>query len=95
MLVVQAIEEGRMVTRDICGTDQEKMTALKVVDYIQQHFTGSGLDIKNHIITEEKWPLMAAVNRVNIGKYCTQLGFMLNQIRIGNDTIQFKSMCIS
>ncbi|KAK7456570.1 hypothetical protein BaRGS_00039324 [Batillaria attramentaria] len=61
-----ALEKGRIVTRDIGGTDPERMAAPCAAQYIQQTFKDTCVQVK--IVKdvqelEKEYPLMAAVNR--------------------------------
>lgn len=60
------LEAGRVVTRDIGGTDPERMAAPKVVQYLQETYKGTC--IKMEVISdrgtfEKEFPLLAAVDR--------------------------------
>lgn len=66
--IIHALEEGRVVTRDIGGSDPERMSAPNVVRYIKDVFSGSDSGV--HITVEEdvnhlekNYPLLGAVNR--------------------------------
>ncbi|KAL8602889.1 hypothetical protein ACOMHN_026849 [Nucella lapillus] len=64
--VVDALEKGRTVTRDIGGSDPERMAAPRAAQYIQQTFEGSCVQVKvveDKAEIEKEFPLMAAVNR--------------------------------
>ncbi len=61
-----AIELGRIVTRDIGGSDPERMSAENVMKYVQKTFNGSSIIV--HVIEGQKnfekdYPCFAAVNR--------------------------------
>ncbi|CAH8849980.1 unnamed protein product [Trichobilharzia szidati] len=59
-----AIEEGRIVARDIGGSDPERMAAPKVVEYLENALSGlTGIKMTVEKIDAKKYPLMAAVNR--------------------------------
>jgi len=60
------IEQGRIVGRDIGGSDPERMAAPAVEKYVREVFKDSGIEIKvesgqEHL--EREYPCMAAVNR--------------------------------
>lgn len=64
--IVNAIELGRVVTRDIGGSDPERMSAPKVADYVTELFKST--EVKVRIIEgqetfEKEYPCLAAVNR--------------------------------
>ncbi|XP_076437665.1 putative aminopeptidase W07G4.4 [Babylonia areolata] len=64
--VVMALETGRTVTRDIGGSDPERMAAPRVADYIRQTFKGTCVKVEvveDRAEIEKEFPLMAAVNR--------------------------------
>ncbi|VDN33152.1 unnamed protein product [Dibothriocephalus latus] len=62
----KAIEEGRWVARDICGSDSERMSSENIVKYLK-----SEPDLKAITnvaeVSEAEYPLMAAVDRGNKG----------------------------
>ena len=63
---VNAIELGRIMTRDIGGSDPERMSAENVMKYVQNAFKDSSISV--HIIEGQKnfekdYPCFAAVNR--------------------------------
>eukprot|EP00112_Aurelia_sp_Birch-Aquarium-sp1_P019417 Seg48.8 transcript_id=Seg48.8/GoldUCD/mRNA.D3Y31 product="putative aminopeptidase W07G4.4" protein_id=Seg48.8/GoldUCD/D3Y31 len=61
-----ALETGRIVARDIGGSDPERMAARKVVEYVQKAFKGSSVKVSVEDNVEElnkKYPLLGAVNR--------------------------------
>ncbi|VDL85385.1 unnamed protein product [Schistocephalus solidus] len=69
---VKAIEEGRYIHRDLCATDEERMTAANVERYIKENIpVGGNLEISYEPINKTKYPMIAAVNRLyeNIPKY--------------------------
>uniref|UniRef100_UPI00358F6852 putative aminopeptidase W07G4.4 n=1 Tax=Myxine glutinosa TaxID=7769 RepID=UPI00358F6852 len=64
--VVSALEAGRALCRDIGGSDPERMTPLRVYDYVNKMFINS--NVKVSVITdpavfEKEFPCLAAVNR--------------------------------
>ena len=64
--IVNAIELGRIVTRDIGGSDPERMSAPNVAAYVSELFKSS--DIQVNIIEGQEtflkeYPCFAAVNR--------------------------------
>ncbi|XP_029658475.1 putative aminopeptidase W07G4.4 isoform X1 [Octopus sinensis] len=68
LLVCTALEEGRVVTRDIGGSDPERMAAPKVAEYVKKVLGGSNSDIKITVQSnvgelEKSYPLLGAVNR--------------------------------
>jgi len=67
----QAMETGRIVARDIGGSDPERMAAPRVEEYVRKVFAGTGVQIevvqgqKNF---EREYPCLAAVNRAASGQ---------------------------
>eukprot|EP00095_Tigriopus_kingsejongensis_P012082 maker-scaffold60_size442463-snap-gene-3.26 protein:Tk12082 transcript:maker-scaffold60_size442463-snap-gene-3.26-mRNA-1 annotation:"aminopeptidase -like" len=64
--LVKALEAGRIVSRDIGGSDPERMAAPKVEEYIRQVFDNSGVKIEvvqGQLTFEKEYPCLAAVNR--------------------------------
>jgi len=62
----QAIEAGRVVARDIGGSDPERMAAPKVEAYVQEAFKGTKVKVevmKGQEFFEKEYPCIAAVNR--------------------------------
>ena len=64
---VSALELGRIVSRDIGGSDPERMAAPRVEEYIRNEFEGHPNVkievIKGHTMFEHEYPCFAAVNR--------------------------------
>merc|ERR1719466_630198 len=61
-----AIEKGRIVARDIGGSDPERMAAPKVELYVQEAFKGTKVTVevmKGQEFFEKEYPCLAAVNR--------------------------------
>ena len=72
--VVNAIENGRIVTRDIGGSDPERMSTVNVLKYVKSIFEST--DIKVSVIEgqdnfEKNYPCFAAVNRAAESIYLT------------------------
>ncbi|XP_067658006.1 putative aminopeptidase W07G4.4 isoform X2 [Haliotis asinina] len=66
IVINNALEYGRLLTRDIGGSDPERMAAPRVLEYVQEAFRDT--DIKVSVVSdksviEKEYPLMAAVNR--------------------------------
>ena len=64
--LARALEAGRIVSRDIGGSDPERMAAPKVEEYCRQEFEGSNVKIevvKGQATFEQEYPCFAAVNR--------------------------------
>jgi leucyl aminopeptidase len=69
--VVNGIELGRIVARDIGGSDPERMNSENVLKYVENIFQST--DIKMQVIEgqenfEKNYPCFAAVNRAANGK---------------------------
>ncbi|BHF62894.1 metalloexopeptidase activity [Sparganum proliferum] len=63
-----AMEEGRRVARDICGSDPERMSAYRIVEYLEQVFgNDSQVSMKAERVDPVKYPFCAAVNRAAKG----------------------------
>jgi leucyl aminopeptidase len=63
---ISAIELGRIMTRDIGGSDPERMSAEGVMDYVLNAFKGSSIKcdvIEGQKHFEKDFPCFAAVNR--------------------------------
>ncbi len=63
------MEEGRYVTRDLCATDEERMTPKAVEAYINEQFkVGPNIELVSTPILFEQYPTLHAVDRVNKGR---------------------------
>jgi len=61
-----AIERGRIVCRDIGGSDPERTAAPRVEEYIREYFAGSSVKVEvvqGQKTFEAEYPCLAAVNR--------------------------------
>lgn len=63
-----AIESGRVVYRDIGGSDPERMAPPNVANYVKKLFSSNESQVKVNVLSdlpeiEKKYPLFAAVNR--------------------------------
>ncbi|KAH9278991.1 putative aminopeptidase W07G4.4 [Echinococcus granulosus] len=66
--VAYAMEEGRRVTRDIAGSDPERMSAPRIVEYLKREFASTPEVIMQvREIDTSAYPLIAAVNRAASG----------------------------
>ena len=66
MEMALAIEKGRVVARDIGGSDPERMAAPRVEDYVMEAFKGTNVNVevqKGQDFFEREYPCLAAVNR--------------------------------
>ncbi|WP_192021404.1 M17 family metallopeptidase [Shewanella sp. WPAGA9] len=66
--LINAVEAGKILTRDLCGTEPERMAAPAFADYCVDAFTGSGLSVS--VIEEQEelerdYPLLCAVGRAS------------------------------
>lgn len=65
---VNAVEGGRRIARDLCGTEPERMAAPAFVAYCQNAF--AGLDVELEVISgdalQRDYPLLAAVARASM-----------------------------
>ena len=63
-----AVEAGRRVARDLCGTEPERMTPLKMASYIETEFADSGIEVSvvsDRSTLEAEYPLLSAVGRAS------------------------------
>lgn len=70
--MVNGIELGRIVGRDIAGSDPERMSAPNIASYVSEVFKST--NIKISIIEgqnefEKNYPCFAAVNRAANGRF--------------------------
>ncbi|XP_070540427.1 uncharacterized protein [Ptychodera flava] len=64
--LVEAMESGRLVARDIGGSDPERMAPVKVEEYVKELFKGSSVNISvisDPNVLDKDYPLHAAVDR--------------------------------
>ncbi|XP_021361176.1 putative aminopeptidase W07G4.4 isoform X2 [Mizuhopecten yessoensis] len=64
--LANALEKGRIVTRDIGGSDPERMAAPRVEEYVTSLFRNSSVKVTVHADDgqfQNEYPLLAAVNR--------------------------------
>ncbi|WMS86974.1 M17 family metallopeptidase [Pleionea litopenaei] len=63
-----ALESGRRLARDLCGTEPERMAPPKFADYCEQAFAGSSVQVSvesDRKTLETEYPLLAAVARAS------------------------------
>lgn len=65
----QAIESGKYVARDLCGTEPERMAPPRFAEYCQDTFDGTAVQV--HVVSdmatiENDYPLMWAVARASV-----------------------------
>lgn len=63
---LSAVEAGRLVARDICGTEPERMSPPRAAEYCQQVFTGTPVSvnvINDRLQLQHEYPLLSAVAR--------------------------------
>lgn len=68
--LVSAIEAGRIVCRDIGGSDPERMSPPNVVTYVLEMFADTPINVEiidDEKVLEKEYPLLAAVNRAARG----------------------------
>ncbi|VDN99861.1 unnamed protein product [Rodentolepis nana] len=64
LCIAYAVEEGRRVTRDIAGSDPERMAPIKIVEYLKAEFANTPeIEMVVKKVDGKEYPLMAAVNR--------------------------------
>ncbi|XP_074641735.1 putative aminopeptidase W07G4.4 [Tubulanus polymorphus] len=64
--ICSGLENGRIIARDIGGSDPERMAAPNVAAYLEEVFANSCIKvsvISGHDVFEKDYPLLAAVNR--------------------------------
>jgi len=64
--LANALESGRLVYRDIGGSDPERMAAPRVAEYVEELFKDSPVQVevlKDVHVLEKEYPCLAAVNR--------------------------------
>jgi hypothetical protein len=69
---------ARSVARDIGGSDPERMTPLKVEEYIREVFKNTDIKmevISDPILLKQEYPLFVAVDRAARGEFCPEFGF--------------------
>lgn len=78
--MANGIELGRIMTRDIGGSDPERMSAENVMKYVQSAFANSSIQlnvIEGQEVFEKEYPCFAAVNRAANGNACTCTEFVV------------------
>lgn len=63
---INALEAGRVLARDLCGTEPERMSAPAFAEYCVAAFADSGLKIEvidDRAVLERDYPLLSAVGR--------------------------------
>ena len=63
-----AVEAGRRVARDLCGTEPERMTPLKMAAYLEAELAESDVEISvvsDRSTLEAEYPLLSAVGRAS------------------------------
>ncbi|WP_194757539.1 M17 family metallopeptidase [Aliidiomarina indica] len=63
-----AVESGRRVARDLCGTEPQRMSPLRFAEYCQQAFAGTSVKVSvvdDQPELEVEYPLLAAVARAS------------------------------
>lgn len=66
--VLDGIETGRHLARDLCGTEPERMSAANFAQYCVNAFEGSGLMVsvvEDRDVLERDYPLLSAVGRAS------------------------------
>ncbi|MEE4245728.1 MAG: hypothetical protein V2I33_09970, partial [Kangiellaceae bacterium] len=66
--LLAALETGKRLARDLCGTEPERMAPPKFAEYCQQAFIGDAVTItveSDRATLERKYPLLAAVARAS------------------------------
>lgn len=66
--LLNALEAGRVLARDLCGTEPERMSAKRFSEYCLQVFSGSVIHthvVEDRDILERDYPLLSAVGRAS------------------------------
>lgn len=66
---VQALESGRRVARDICGTEPERMSPIRMAEYCQRVFADTCVRVEVLSVTtqlQNHYPLLMAVARASL-----------------------------
>lgn len=69
--MVEVLESGRVVSRDIGSGDPERMAAPRVEEYVRKLFENSHVSmtvVSDLNVLAKEYPLFAAVNRAASGK---------------------------
>lgn len=69
---LQAVEAGRRVARDLCGTEPERMAPMRFAEYCQKAFANSPVKVtvyNDKPQLEHEYPLLAAVGRASFGTH--------------------------
>ncbi|GLS83884.1 peptidase M17 [Paraferrimonas haliotis] len=76
--LLNALEAGRYLARDLCGTDPERMAPPAFADYLVQQLADSGLSVS--VISDEAtlradYPLLSAVSRASfaVARHCPRV----------------------
>jgi leucyl aminopeptidase len=67
---LNALESGRRVARDLCGTEPERMAPPKFAEYCEQTFVNSAVDVTvldDMELLLQDYPMLMAVARASIG----------------------------
>jgi len=94
--ILTALETGRTVYRDIGGSDPERMAAPKVVEYVQQQFKDTCVQIEvisDLAVLEREYPLLVAVNRaaINVPRHAARV---IKLLYVGEGTIDTTLMLV-
>lgn len=65
LTVAAAMEDGRRLARDLCGTEPERMRPEAFADYCVAAFAGTGVQVEIKADVDE-YPLLAAVSRASM-----------------------------
>eukprot|EP00052_Salpingoeca_macrocollata_P001668 m.26843 g.26843 ORF g.26843 m.26843 type:complete len:531 (-) comp11580_c0_seq3:137-1729(-) len=66
---VQAVEAARVLARDVCGCDPERMTPARVAEHLLQELQGKEVSVRvenNWEMLQREYPLLAAVARCSV-----------------------------
>lgn len=79
--LIEAMEAGRIVCRDIAGSDPERMAPPRVEEFVTEAFRGTSISVS--VVSDlatlvREYPLMAAVNRAarNVTRHAGRIIFL-------------------
>lgn len=86
-----SVEAGRAVARDIGGSDPERMSAIRIADYVLEELSKlKGITVTVNRIDKASYPLMSAVNRSASGRQV-----LIFQMMVESLNVSLISMCSS
>lgn len=91
-----ALESGRVVARDIGGSDPERMAPPRVEDYVKKVFEGSNVTV--NVVSDDatlcrEFPLFSAVNRCAKG-VARHRGRVIHLTYVGSGPVEYTLMLV-